>query len=76
MPVTKQPEIEKVLKVQMVLTAVVMLPVTYYLAVFLLSAEGEGLGPVAQQIEGGCGGFQQLPWVFPMGLRRQAKLGG
>eukprot|EP00932_Pfiesteria_piscicida_P002227 SRR837773.12163.p1 GENE.SRR837773.12163~~SRR837773.12163.p1 ORF type:complete len:608 (-),score=315.66 SRR837773.12163:93-1841(-) len=38
-PVRSQPDIEKVLKVQMVLTAVLMLPVTYYIAVQVLPAE-------------------------------------
>jgi inorganic pyrophosphatase len=38
-PVKKQEDIEKVLKVQMTLTALVMLPVIYCLAVFFLPAE-------------------------------------
>jgi len=38
-PVRTQPDIEKVLKVQMVLTAFLMLPATYYLAVTLLPQE-------------------------------------
>jgi len=38
-PVKEEGDIERVLKVQMVLTAVLMLPVIYYLAVFLLPAE-------------------------------------
>jgi len=38
-PVKDQPGIERVLKVQMTLTAIVMLPVTYFLAVTMLPAE-------------------------------------
>ncbi|CAE7515422.1 unnamed protein product [Symbiodinium natans] len=38
-PVRDEPDIERVLKVQMVLTAILMLPVIYYMAIVLLPAE-------------------------------------
>jgi len=51
-PVTSQPEIEVVLKVQMVLTALLMLPVTFFLAKLLLPAEFVLEGVAAKQVTG------------------------